>query len=123
MPTAHLRTLLLAALLAAQPILPGAPALAQGAARPDPADPKTPSAMREPVSAYTGYQKFAEDPLASWREVNDEVARVGGHAGALKEDPQSPAAASGAGPGTGGAADRTHGGMHGGHGAMSPKKQ
>jgi hypothetical protein len=115
--------LLLVTLVAVQPVLPGASAFAQGAARSDPADPKTPSAMREPVSAYAGYRRFQEDPIASWREVNDEVARIGGHAGALKEDPASPAASSGTASGTGGASDRGQGGMHGGHGAMPAKKQ
>jgi hypothetical protein len=124
MPTAHLRTLALAALVAVQPILPGASALAQAASRPDPADPKTASAMREPVSAYAGYRRFTEDLIAPWREINDEVAGIGGHAGALKDAPASPSAPSASGaPGAGGASDRAHGGMHGGHGAMSPKKQ
>ncbi len=32
-------------------------------------------------SAYSGYKAHVEEPVASWREVNDEAARVGGHAG------------------------------------------
>ena len=35
-------------------------------------------------SAFDDYRPFKDQPPASWRAVNDEVARVGGHAGALK---------------------------------------
>jgi hypothetical protein len=35
-------------------------------------------------SAFQDYRPFKDQPPASWRAVNDEVARVGGHAGALK---------------------------------------
>lgn len=36
-------------------------------------------------SAYESYRPYAEEPLAPWREVNDTVERVGGHAGVLRE--------------------------------------
>jgi hypothetical protein len=36
-------------------------------------------------SAFDGYQPFKEQTVAPWRDVNAEVARVGGHAGALKQ--------------------------------------
>ena len=47
--------------------------------RPNPADP---AAVVPPVryeSAFTGYTSYLEQDLAAWREVNDEVARIGGH--------------------------------------------
>jgi len=51
-------------------------------------------------SAFTSYLPFREEKLAPWREVNDEVGRVGGHLGIF-----------------GGAAG------HGGHGAAKPAVQ
>ncbi len=55
----------------------------QPAVKPHPADPaaQVPAAKHE--SAFTGYRGFREEPLAPWREVNDEVARAGGHIGIL----------------------------------------
>lgn len=32
-------------------------------------------------SAFAGYLPYRDEQLASWREVNDEAARVGGHIG------------------------------------------
>ena len=32
-------------------------------------------------SAFERYAPYREQPLATWRDVNDEVARVGGHIG------------------------------------------
>ena len=32
-------------------------------------------------SAFAGYTPYRDEKLASWREVNDEAARVGGHLG------------------------------------------
>jgi len=62
-------------------------AFAQTAARPDPADPR----LRTPPppaadSAFAGYRSYRDEPMAPWREVNDEVGRVGGHVGILKEE-------------------------------------
>lgn len=39
--------------------------------------------VRPPVyeSAFTGYRRYADEKLAGWREVNEEVGRVGGHIG------------------------------------------
>jgi hypothetical protein len=67
----------------------------QPAAMPHPADPAAPAPAMKYESALTGYRGFREEPLAPWRGVNDEVARVGGHAGVL-------------------------GGAHGGHPAPKP---
>lgn len=51
-------------------------------------------------SAFTNYFPFRDEKLAPWREVNDEVGRVGGHLGIF-----------------GGAAG------HAGHGSTKPKVQ
>lgn len=57
-------------------------------------------------SAFEDYRPFRDQELAPWREVNDEVARVGGHLGILKsvQKPQDgkPAPAGG----------HSHQGMH-----------
>ncbi len=37
-------------------------------------------------SAYEGYRAYADEPRAPWREVNDTVGRVGGHAGVLRAE-------------------------------------
>ena len=53
----------------------------QPVAAPHPADPAAPAPAVKYESAFTGYRGFREEPLAPWRAVNDEVARVGGHLG------------------------------------------
>lgn len=35
-------------------------------------------------SAFDGYRPWSTEPLRDWREVNDEVGRLGGHAGHLR---------------------------------------
>ena len=65
-------------------------ALVAGAAaaqekRPDPKDPKAKTPPVEYRSAFEGYRPFAEAELAPWRAVNEEVERVGGHVGVLRE--------------------------------------
>ena len=50
-------------------------------------DPRAPDAKVPPVtyrSAFEDYRPYREQGLAPWREVNEEVARVGGHAGVMK---------------------------------------
>jgi hypothetical protein len=56
-------------------------ALAQTRSTLHPADPaaKVPAVKYE--SAFTGYAPFREEKLAPWREVNDQVGTVRGHAG------------------------------------------
>ena len=53
----------------------------QPAARPHPADPAAQAQATKYESALSGYRGFREEPLAPWRDVNDEVARAGGHIG------------------------------------------
>lgn len=35
-------------------------------------------------SAFEGYRSFDDAPVGDWRALNEEVTRVGGHAGAMK---------------------------------------
>lgn len=48
---------------------------------PGPAHPGVAVPVVKYESAFTGYVPFRQEKLASWREVNDEAARVGGHLG------------------------------------------
>ncbi len=45
-----------------------------------------PPASRQPEyrSTFQDYRSFKDQAVASWRDVNREVARIGGHAGSLK---------------------------------------
>jgi hypothetical protein len=64
----------LAPLVAAQPQQP----------RPHPADPEVRVPNVTYQSSFTGYVSYREQDIAPWRDVNDEVSRVGGHAGILR---------------------------------------
>ena len=44
-------------------------------------------------SAFEGYRPAAEEPIADWRALNEEVAAVGGHIGIMKGVAQQPAPA------------------------------
>lgn len=55
--------------------------MAQQQHSPNPADPRAAVAAPQYRSAFTDYQSFRDEKPASWREVNDEAARVGGHLG------------------------------------------
>jgi hypothetical protein len=59
----------------------GAIALAPlaGAAQPNPAQPEAPVPTAKYESAFAGYLPFREEKLAPWREINEEVGKVGGH--------------------------------------------
>ena len=81
-----------------------ATAEAQQPQRPDPADPKARAPAIEHRSAFEGYRRYAEPELAGWREMNQEVGRVGGHLGIVREQSRPPKA--GAKP----AAEAGHGG-------------
>ena len=50
----------------------------------NPADPAVPVPALQYESAFTDYRGGRETPLAPWRDVNEEVARVGGHLGILR---------------------------------------
>jgi hypothetical protein len=57
------------------------PAWAQQSVLAGPADPQAKVPAPAYVSAFAGYQPLRDDALAPWREINDEVARAGGHLG------------------------------------------
>jgi hypothetical protein len=59
----------------------------QPAPQSGPADPAAPAPVFQYDSAFSSYRSFREEPLAPWRDVNDEVARVGGHIGILRGTP------------------------------------
>ena len=61
-------------------------ALAQPRPRPD--DPAVKTLPSAPPSAFAGYRPFRDEPQTPWREVNDEVGRLGGHAGHMKDEAQ-----------------------------------
>ena len=54
-----------------------APAGAQSRPRPDDTAVKTPPPAQ--ASAFEGYRRFRDEQMVPWREVNDEVGRLGGH--------------------------------------------
>ncbi len=58
-------------------------AMAQG--RPDPTDAKLKSPTVEYVSPFAGYQRYQDEKPSSWRELNDHVRGLGGHAGHIKD--------------------------------------
>jgi hypothetical protein len=52
----------------------------QHLSHPNAADPATVVPPVKYESAFIGYTSYREQEPASWRELNDEVARIGGHA-------------------------------------------
>jgi hypothetical protein len=53
----------------------------QQAPRPNPTDSAAPVPALNYNSAFAGYRGYREEPLAPWRDANDETARAGGHIG------------------------------------------
>jgi hypothetical protein len=90
-------------------------AFAQGEAKKDPAKPEAAAPPLKYESAFEGFRPFQEQEVVSWRKVNQEVARMGGHAGVLKSGQESNGAArqEETGPAPGKTMHR-HQGMHGG---------
>lgn len=74
----HAPWLLLAALAAGT-------ASAQSGARPDPADPNARVPETAYRSAFDGYRNHELSKQIPWREANEEVGRLGGHVGILRE--------------------------------------
>ena len=72
-------------------------------AQPHPADPQATTPPAAYRSAYEGYRPLRDQKPASWRDANNEVARVGGHLGIFsgahaghgKNAPANPSAAGG----------------------------
>ncbi len=55
----------------------GAQAIGEAAAR-DPADPRADVPALPYRSPFVGYRPFVSGPVGPWRDMNDEVARIGG---------------------------------------------
>ena len=69
--------------------------VAAAADRPPVADPAGTVPAPEYRSAFSTYQPFRDQEPASWRELNDEVGRIGGHIGIFRaEKPAEPKAAA-----------------------------
>ena len=68
------------AMMAAAAIAPHAAAQRQ----PQPTDAGTTVPAPRYESAFAGYRGYRDEPLAPWRDINDEVMRAGGHIGILK---------------------------------------
>ena len=47
-------------------------------------------------SAFQDYRAHREEPLADWRALNDEVGRIGGHVGIMRQDGAKAGAPAGA---------------------------
>ena len=72
---------ILAALLLAAALAPMSGLAAQASPAANPASPDAPVSPPAYESAFTGYRNFQDEKPASWREVNDEAGRIGGHLG------------------------------------------
>lgn len=60
-------------------------ATAQSGPRPDPANPEARVPAATYRSAFDGYRRAEGEARTNWREANEEVRRVGGHLGILRE--------------------------------------
>jgi hypothetical protein len=49
--------------------------------RPHPADAEVPVPNVKYESPFSGYVSYREQDIAPWRDVNDEVSKIGGHTG------------------------------------------
>jgi hypothetical protein len=56
------------------------------ASRANPADPALAVAEPTYASSFAGYRRYESPQIAPWRELNDEMERLGGHAGHIKDD-------------------------------------
>ena len=65
-------------------LAPAAGAAQHGSAQSGPTHPAAPVPATTYESAFAGYVSLREEKLAPWRDVNDEVGRVGGHVGILR---------------------------------------
>lgn len=55
--------------------------------RPDPGDPKAKAPEVAYRSAFETYRRYSEPEVSGWREMNEEVRRIGGHVGIAREKP------------------------------------
>ena len=56
-------------------------AAAQAPARPGPADASQPARAPAYDSAFAGYRPYVDPEVTRWREINQEMGRLGGHPG------------------------------------------
>lgn len=56
-------------------------------ASPDPSNPAASTGPAAYASAFEGYSGFKEQEPADWRQLNDEAAGAGGHAGIFRTKP------------------------------------
>jgi hypothetical protein len=96
-------------------------AASAGENRPDPADPNAVVPPHRYVSDFAAYRRPQFEQTLDWRQANDTVRDVGGHAGALKGDDGEPSAASQTAPASG--KPKMHHGGHHGHGGHGGHKQ
>jgi hypothetical protein len=73
-------------------LLYGLSAVAAGCAAPeragpDPSNPAAPAPSAGYGSAFESYSGYKEQGPADWRQLNDEAARTGGHAGIFRAGP------------------------------------
>lgn len=61
------------------------PAVAQQTERKHPADPAVTVPAPAYASAFAGYQPLGSEKPGAWRELNDEVGRIGGHLGIVRD--------------------------------------
>ena len=60
-------------------------ALAQQTGHPLPSDPAAAVPPARYESAFGAYVPHSEPKIASWRDINDEAARIGGHVGSIRQ--------------------------------------
>jgi hypothetical protein len=70
-------------------------ASAQTEKRPDPADPEARAPAPAYRSAFEGFRRIEQEQHTTWREANQEAARIGGHVGILREQMAREKAAQG----------------------------
>jgi hypothetical protein len=97
-----------------------ADAASAGDNRPDPADPNAAVPPHRYISDFAAYRRPQFEQTLDWRQANDTVRDVGGHAGALKGNDEPPAASQTA-PVSG--KPKMHHGGHHGHGGHGGHRQ
>lgn len=62
----------------------------EGIGGPNPGDPALAGSPGPYRSALEGYFRYREPEPADWRQVNDEVAKAGGHVGIMRTPKERP---------------------------------
>lgn len=96
---------------AAALMLPLAATAQQNTPAPEPTDPRVTVPPQRYVSVFDDYQPLAaeqETPSEVWREVNQEVGKLGGHVGHLGDDTRTSSAADPAMPSSPAGHDKHH---------------